>query len=147
MTVQLPPTPALILALATAASLSTAEAQTAGETMALELNNATDVDGACRLTYVATNGTGVTLEGLSYEIVLYDPEGIVPDDGFLLFEFGAIPEGKTKVVQFMLENRDCASISRVLVNDVAECRSATGEHDFCLDGLSVTSRNAIGFSL
>lgn len=147
MTASTPPTSALILALAAAVSFGPAMAQDAGASLVLELNNATDVEGACRLTYVATNGTGVDLAGLSYEIVLYDPEGIVPDDGFLLFEFGSIPEGKTKVVQFVLENRDCASISRVLVNDVAECRSETGEHDFCLDGLSVTSRNEIGFSL
>lgn len=115
--------------------------------LALELNNATDVEGACRLTYVATNETGVALEGLSYEIVLYDTDGIVPDDGFLLFEFGQMPEGKTKVVQFILEDRTCAGISRILVNDVAECRSQAGEHDFCLEGLSVTSRNEIAFTL
>lgn len=122
-------------------------AQTSSSQLALELNNAADIEGACRLTFVATNETGVALEGLSYEIVLYDPEGIVPDDGFLLFEFGRMPEGKTKVVQFVLEDRDCGSISRVLVNDVAECRSAAGTHDFCLDGLSVSSRNAIEFSI
>ncbi|MEM1363886.1 MAG: hypothetical protein AAGF94_19680 [Pseudomonadota bacterium] len=122
-------------------------AQVSAPKLALELNNSAEIEGACRLTFVATNETGVALEGLSYEIVLYDPDGIVPDDGFLLFEFGRMPEGKTKVVQFVLENRDCGSISRVLVNDVAECRSAAGSHEFCLDGLSVSSRNAIEFSV
>ena len=146
MTVSTPLTCALTFAFAAAVSLGPASAQD-DTTLALELNNATDVEAACRLTFIATNGTGVALEGLSYEIVLYDPEGIVPDDGFLLFEFGDLPDGKTKVVQFLLEDRNCASISRVLVNDVTECRSDAGQHDFCLDGLSVSSRNEIDFSL
>lgn len=140
--------PTRVLPLACAMTLCLSAAAGAQDAkLSLELNNAADVEGACRLTYVATNSTGVALEGLAYEIVLYDPEGIVPDDGFLLFDFGRMPEGKTKVVQFVLENRACDGISRILVNDVAECRSAAGEHDFCLDGLEVGSRQQIAFSL
>lgn len=146
MPVHFAPFRAAILAFGLAVSAVTpAAAQSPGLT--LELNNATDVQGACRLTFAATNNTGTALEGLSYEIVLYDTQGIVPEDGFLLFEFGAMPEAKTKVVQFLLENRRCNQISRVLVNDASECRSADGDLDICLGGLSVSSRNAIEFGL
>lgn len=138
---------AAILAFGLAASSAMPVAAQSPEGLSLELNNATDVQGACRLTFAASNTTGTALSALSYEIVLYDPNGIVPEDGFLLFEFGAMPEAKTKVVQFLLENRRCNQISRILVNDAAQCSGDQGDLDFCLSALNVSSRNAIEFGL
>lgn len=111
----------------------------------LELNSVRDVEEACRLTFVATNNTGVGLVAASYEVVLWDGLGNIPDDGFLVFEFGRMPVGKTKVVQFDLSGWSCNNISRVLINDQTECRSPSGDHDFCLTGLVANSRSTIRF--
>jgi hypothetical protein len=43
----------------------------------LELNTAADVNGGCRLTYVATNSAPVSLDKVTYEVAVYDVDGIV----------------------------------------------------------------------
>lgn len=111
----------------------------------LELNSVQDVESTCRVTFVATNNTGIGLTEASYEVVVWDSLGGIPNDGFLVFEFGRMPVGKTKVVQFDLPNRPCNDVSRILINDLAACKSPAGDHDFCLTGLVANSRSTIQF--
>lgn len=112
----------------------------------LELNNAVDGDdGSCRLVYVATNNTGVGLSKTAYEVAVFDGEGVVSQ--LLVLEFGALPVGKTKVVQFELPGQNCSNISKIIVNSLADCESEGGKKlDFCMKGLITNSRNVIEFS-
>ena len=114
----------------------------------LELNNAADTEaGGCRLTYVATNRTGVELSQAAYEVAVINGNGIV--SRILVLAFGALPEGKTRIVQFDISDQQCADTSRIIVNDVAECTlaedGATG--DFCMSTLATASRAPIQFGL
>ncbi|MBI1219500.1 MAG: hypothetical protein GC186_13235 [Rhodobacteraceae bacterium] len=92
-------------------------AETAG--IGLELNKAGDVNGACRLTYVATNGAGQDFDKLSLDVVVFDAAGIASQR--LILDFGAMPKDKTKVVEFDLPNTACNKVSRLLLNDVLQC--------------------------
>lgn len=137
----------------TAASLSVAVvgtplmAQDAEPTFALDLNTAADTEqGGCRLTYVASNNTGQALSAVSYQVGVFDGQGIVTD--LLVLEFGELIEGKTKIVQFDLGGRACADISRITVNEVAQCALADGSAgDFCMTSLETGSRGAIQFGI
>ncbi len=111
--------------------------------LSLELNNAVNDAGLCRLSYVAVNGTGQPLETVSYDVVVFDTNGQVSQ--FLVLQFGQLPAGKTKVVQFDLADQPCAGISRILVNDVAECETSQGSAAICMDALEPSSRTAITF--
>jgi hypothetical protein len=112
----------------------------------LELNNASDINGSCRLTYVATNNTGVALLKTSYEVAIFDKDGKV--NNLLVLEFGALPIAKTKVVQFDLKSTPCSNISRIVVNNVAECQTAdNATADFCLSGLITSSKTDIKFGV
>ena len=104
----------------------------------LELNTAADVNGGCRLTYVATNSSPVSLEKMTYEVAVYDLDGIVK----LLLElgFGGLPSGKTRVVQFDVPELGCGAISRILVNTSVECTAAEGEQTICRDNQILSSR-------
>lgn len=104
----------------------------------LELNTAKDEGQGCRLTYVATNNTSVALEKSSYEVAVYNTEGIV--QRLLVLEFGWLPVGKTRVVQFDLPEQGCAAISRISVNGPVECTSDQGEQDVCRDNQLLSSR-------
>src|SRR6056297_3214928 len=64
---------ALVLALVTGGPLA---AQEEG-VFDLELNNTEAVDGGCRLTFVARNGTGTALEQTSYDVAVFDDTGAV----------------------------------------------------------------------
>jgi hypothetical protein len=121
------------------------ESQAPAGSLSLELNNARETGGSCRLTYVAKNETDVPLEKTSYEIVVFDSDERVSQ--FLILEFGSLPAGKTKVVEFDFPNRGCAQISRILVNEVSECLSASGETSVCMDALRTSTRTEIAFGL
>ncbi len=115
---------------------------------ALELNSATPTSsGSCRLTYVASNQSDTALDRTAYEVAIFDAEGVVTR--LLVLEFGALIEGKTKILQFDLAGTECTAISRIVINDVAGCVQASDgeDSDLCLDGLTASSRTDIEFGL
>ncbi len=109
----------------------------------LELNNAKDNASGCRLTYVAVNRTDTSLDKTAYEVVVFDKDGGVSQ--FLILEFGKLPVGKTKVVQFELKDNKCSNISRLLINDVSDCDAGGTNVSVCLDALVTKSRTDIEF--
>ena len=113
--------------------------------LSIELNDAADVKEGCRLSYVALNGTGILLEKASFEVYTFDAEGRVAQS--LVFEFGRLPAGKTKVVQFDMAGQKCAAMSRILINDIAECSADGKKSTLCIDALQTKSRAAIAFGL
>lgn len=132
-------------ALMFAAAVQGVSAQEQDKSFSLELNNARDANGGCRLVYIARNGTGVALDKTSYEVVVFDADQKVFQ--FLILEFGQLPVGKTKVVQFDLPNQPCSQISRLLINDVAECTSGGKAVTVCMDALKTNTRTEVGFGL
>jgi hypothetical protein len=126
---------------------SLATAQDATPALSLELNSVGDTaDGGCRLTYVANNGMAAALEKTSFQMAVFDGTGSVTR--LIVLDFGALTVGKTKVVQFDIPGQTCAQISRIVVNDVAQCTSAGGAAvPDCLTTLATASRTAIQFGL
>ncbi|MCE8459092.1 hypothetical protein [Rhodovulum sulfidophilum] len=116
--------------------------------MLVELNAAAETPaGACRLTYVATNRSETGLSEIAYEVAVFDAEGIVSQ--LLVLDFGAMPPGKTRVVQFDMPDQPCEAISRIVVNAAPGCvRAEDGaQSPVCLDGLETRARGAIQFGL
>lgn len=122
------------------AMLATGPALAQSGNFEIELNSASDVEGACRLTFVATNNTGTALTEAAYEVAAFDAAGVVSQ--LLVLEFGALPTAKTRVVQFDLPGAKCEAISRLLVNGQDTCQAADGPKDICLKSLSASSRIA-----
>ncbi len=124
-----------------------AVAQDADAKFSLELNNAANTDtGGCRLTYVATNRSGQDLAKTDYQVGVFNAEGVVTR--ILVLGFGALTNGKTRIVLFDLGDQSCTDISRIIVNDVAECTLADGQPaDFCLTGLVTSSRTEVQFGI
>jgi len=122
-----------------------AQSNAAGGSFMLELNNAQTEGQGCRLTYVATNESGMDIEEIGYEVAVFDTEGVV--DRLLILEFGRLADGRTKVVQFDLTEAGCEGISRLLVNGVAACTAADGSEPDCLGMLRTEARGAIAFGM
>ena len=77
---------------------------------------------ACRLTFVASNTTGVFIERLVIEAVLFTKAGRVAQ--FTLFDFAALPDGRQRVRQFDVAGLDCNDLGQVLLNGVSACDGA-----------------------
>ncbi|MCB1477243.1 MAG: hypothetical protein H6883_08485 [Rhodobiaceae bacterium] len=133
----------LALSLFATAMVAEAAAQAAETGISLELNRMEPSSKGCRLTFVAHNGLGRSLTKASYEIALFDRQGLV--SRLAVLDFQDLPADKTKVRQFDLSDVNCDDVSRVLVNSAAECNGdGLGPGD-CMTSLSLRTRAEIEF--
>lgn len=112
--------------------------------LSIELNAMQQVDGACRIVFLADNRLGADLSALSYETVLINTDGVV--DRLTLFDFQGLPAGRQRVRQFDLDGVQCASIGQILINGAASCAGDGLTGAECIDELSVSSRTATEIS-
>ncbi len=142
-----------LVAVAALLSSPVAAQDAAGDSgLSFELNRALDIapaegaeTGSCSLVIVAANRIPqVSLDRVGIEMAVFDAGGVVTR--LLVLDFGALPEGKTKIQQFVIPEQSCDDISRIVVNDVTECRAGE-EQIACLPKTAVTSRAAIQFGL
>ena len=77
------------------------------------------------------------------EIAAFDASKTVMK--LLVFEFGRLPVGKTKVVEFALAGVACTNISRILVNTSPECVADGAASTVCLDALRTSSLTSVVF--
>ncbi len=75
------------------------------------------------MTYVITNSSGQGLAQAAYQMGVFRCRGHRAPP--LVMDFGAIPDGKTKIMQFELADQACTDISRIVVNEVAACKLDT----------------------
>ncbi len=134
---------ALALCLASAAAtpaLSQSGDATAPQ-LAVELNATQDVDGACRLTFVARNETGASIDKAVFETVIFDASGGVAL--LSLFDFRELPEGRPRVRQFDLAGMGCDTIGQTLINGANTCLVDGAESEVCDAALSLSSRISV----
>lgn len=115
-----------------------AQGQASAPYLGLELNAMQQIDGACRIVFLANNQLGADLSALSYETVLIGTDGVV--DRLTLFDFQSLPAGRQRVRQFDLDGAECGSIGRILINGAASCSGDGLDGSECIDDLTVTSR-------
>lgn len=111
----------------------------------IELNAMAASDTGCRVTFLATNRLGTELTRSALEIALFGADGGI--DRLVSLEFKEMPEGKARVLQFDLSGLDCATISRVLINDVVACEGEGLDPRTCLAALKPSSRLSAGFGI
>jgi hypothetical protein len=114
-----------------------------GKAISLQLNKAADSDAGCRLTFVVKNDTQSLLEKTTYELAVFDASKTVLK--LFSFDFGRLPQGKTRVVEFALADIKCSGISRILVNTSPACTADGSASTVCLDALKTSSLIKIVF--
>lgn len=136
--------PALCVAVlfATFIGAQAAQGQTQDGTFELELNRLADAQNGCRVTFVARNKLGARLDKTAIEIAVYDEQGIVSSK--VVFDFGRLPNGRTKVVEYDLP-RKCATISQLQFNDVKECAGEKDLKQDCYDKIRTSTKTAVRF--
>jgi hypothetical protein len=135
-----------LMRIAAAACLFLGLAAPAGaqeKVISLELNKAADSEAGCRLTFVVKNDTQSLLEKTSYEFAVFDEAKTVLK--LLAFDFGRLPQGKTRVIEFALAGIKCSGVSRILVNTSPACTADGSASTICLDALKTSSLIKIVF--
>jgi hypothetical protein len=108
----------------------------------LELNNVKDVQTGCRVAFIAFNGLGTQLDKMVVEVGVFDDKTRFLD--MVVFDFGRLPKGKTKIVQYDLAGQ-CDKISRLVLNSVVECVGGKDMRQECEDRIKTRSVVNIGF--
>ncbi|WP_375257027.1 hypothetical protein [Citreimonas sp.] len=112
-----------------------------GARLSIELNAAETEGEACKMSFVVINGHDTDIAQAVFETVLFDAEGQV--DRLTLFDFGALPAGRTRVRQFVIPGTPCDGLGRVLFNGADTCEAETLGADACEADLRLDSRASI----
>lgn len=110
--------------------------------LSLELNSVQDVGGACRLSFLAQNRTGVEIDEAVFETVIFDTSGGVVS--LSLFDFRKLPADRPRVRQFDLPDTACDTVGQALINGANTCVVAGADSDVCDSALSLNSRVSVG---
>lgn len=109
--------------------------------VALELNNAQTLRGACIGSFVLKNNLGHTLDRFQLDLFVFGDDGVIKLRSNI--DLAPLRANKTTVISFRILPAPCTEVSRVLVNDIPLCRSEDGVTRDCLKNLAVSSRNRI----
>jgi hypothetical protein len=109
----------------------------------VELNKLETVDKGCRVYMVFTNAAAVALASYKPDLVFFGKDGVIAER--LVVEGGPLPAGKTKVKLFDIVELGCASIGRVLLNDIRACDGDAMAAGTCLAITATATRTKIEF--
>jgi len=124
------------------AALAQQGAANVAPALSVELNTATQIEGACQLTFLATSAQ--TIDQLVLETVLITRDGAV--DRLTLFDLRDIPAARPRVRQFNVPQLTCDDLGQVLINGVSTCDGAGLTPAICAAALTLTTRTDIEVS-
>ncbi len=132
--------PAFLTALAVIAPPALAQNTQAGAgpQLSVELNTVRDIEGGCRMMFMARNTLAADIETLVLEAVLFTREGGV--ERLTLLDFQDLPRGRPRVRQFDFQGPTCKSLGQILINGVHACTGVGTESTACTEGLRLDSR-------
>lgn len=133
----------LALTLALVSQAVAAEETASSQGLSLELNRLEQNGSACRATLVARNGFEANLDETAFELVMFDKAGLI--SLMTVFDFGALPAGKTRVQRFDLPQTSCPDLTRILVNGVSRCTGTGIDISRCETNFSTNNRAGIEF--
>jgi hypothetical protein len=90
------------------------------------------------VTFLATNKLGTEVTRSAFEIALFGSGGGI--EWLVSLEFKAMPDGKTRVLQFDIGEISCDALTRVLINDITACEGEGLDPKVCYGALSTVSR-------
>jgi hypothetical protein len=122
---------------------ASAWAEPAAESLAIELNKLEPNGQACRAYLVLKNAGDRQFDSLKLDLVMFDRDGIVAKR--LAVQAAPLPAGKTSLKVFDIEERDCAEIGSILLNDIMACEPLPEGEGGCLALVAASSRGGVPF--
>lgn len=108
-----------------------------GEGVTVELNKLEPSDKGCRAYIVVSNPTEASYDAYKLDLVLFQTDGVIGRR--LALDLAPVRADKRTVKLFDLEGTQCDTIGNFLVNDVLDCKTASGPVTNCLANLKVKS--------
>ena len=116
----------------------------APERIGIELNRLEDQGANCRAYLVIANPGEVAYSGFKLDLVIFDRSGTIIRR--LAIDLAPLRAGKTSVKIFDIVDTTCGAIGSVLVNEVLDCRDASGNVADCVQRVATSSKLAVSLS-
>ena len=104
----------------------------------IELNKLEPQGKACRAYLVIDNPSDAAFQALKLDLVVFRTDGVI--DRRLLIDLAPVRAAKKSVKIFDIDALACDAVGSVLLNDVTDCRDATGPVLDCAARLKLSSR-------
>jgi hypothetical protein len=135
---------ALVAATLLSASAVAPAPLAAAEGIGVELNRLEEQGSNCRAYLVIANPDEIAFSGFKLDLVIFDRPGTIIRR--LAVDLAPLRAAKTTVKVFDIVDTACAAIGSVLVNDVLDCRDASGAIADCVQRVSPSSKLTVTLS-
>ncbi len=116
----------------------------ADNSIKIDLNKLEPREAACRAYFVLENLTESSFSGFTLDLYVFDPDGVIQKR--LVVDTAPVNPDKTRIRPVDIRDMACEQISKVVVNDVIDCRDASGEREGCVDQLELLNHTSATFS-
>jgi hypothetical protein len=116
----------------------------AAEGIGVELNRLEEQGSNCRAYLVIANPGEIAFSGFKLDLVTFDRSGTIIRR--LAVDLAPLRAAKTTVKVFDIADTACAAIGSLLVNDVLDCRDASGTIADCVQRVSPSSKLTVTLS-
>lgn len=110
----------------------------------IELNKLDPVEKGCRAYLVVNNATDTSYPSYKIDLVLFQTDGVIGKRFSL--ELGPLHAKKKSVKLFDIDAISCDKIGSLLINDVLECKAASGPAENCLHNLTTSTLTKVELS-
>jgi hypothetical protein len=110
----------------------------------IELNKLDPIEKGCRAYLVVNNATDASVQSYKVDLVLFQTDGVIGKRFSL--ELGPLRPKKKSVKLFDIDAIACDKIGSLLVNDVLECKTESGQAENCLADLTTSTRTNVELS-
>jgi len=110
----------------------------AAEEIRIELNRLEEQGPNCRAYLVIANPGETAFWGFKLDLVIFDRSGTIMRR--LALDLAPVRAAKTTVKVFDISDTPCSGIGSMLLNDVVDCRDASGPVANCIDRISASSK-------
>ncbi len=126
------------------AGLACAATAQSGNSIKIDLNKLEPRESACRAYFVLENRTESRFSGFTLDLYVFDPEGVIQKR--LVVDTAPVNPEKTRIRPVDIRDMPCEQVSKVVVNDVIDCRDASGERENCVEQLELLNHTSATFS-
>ena len=110
----------------------------------MQLNKLEPADKGCRAYVVINNSSDTSYQSYKVDLVLFQTDGVIGKR--VLLDLAPLRPQKKSVKLFDIDGVACDKIGSLLVNDVTECKAASGPVDNCLQNLKTSSLTNVQLS-
>jgi hypothetical protein len=116
----------------------------AASSLDIQLNKLESADKGCRAYIVINNTSDTEYQSLKLDLVLFQTDGVIGRR--FSIDLAPLKPQKRSVKLFDIDGIACDKIGSFLINDVMECKSATGPVDSCLRNVKTSSLTKVQLS-